>query len=371
VERGPSVARRTAQALADAAWPDVDDAAPPPDEEAPAADSDDLDGAGVDTDATDAPEQLLRDDDPDAPPASYPLAARAAHAGAAAARLGRALRALGGRLREAYGRLRSPHSAEDGEVAPSPSPLLRIAHASGRISASLHQLFQRSAQPTKRRTTGAPARVVRAQSPKAQSKPTAEAKRPRNQRLYAAAFAIVGVGIGVYALAPRSGADRIRAGRFAAPVSAPEPVPMVTPIQVPASTATPAPEPMAAPTAVQGVTVPAAAAPAEPSAAEQPPAAPFGEPIIENGRTFVLRMSGPVRHIEGEARDDGFTVRVPGRLALDRAQPIANAHQAVARAMVLNRGEYAELTVDFRPGMRPKYQVVGKDNALEITLARP
>jgi hypothetical protein len=85
---------------------------------------------------------------------------------------------------------------------------------------------------------------------------------------------------------------------------------------------------------------------------------------------FVLRMSGPVKGLEGDAREDGFSVRVPGRLALDRASPIATSHRAVARALILNRGEYSELTVEFLPGMRPKYQVVGKDNTLEVTLER-
>ncbi len=74
--------------------------------------------------------------------------------------------------------------------------------------------------------------------------------------------------------------------------------------------------------------------------------------------------------VEGESREDGFTVRVPGRLALDRASPIATSHRAVARAMILNRGDYAELTVDFLPGLRPKYQVGAKDNTIEVTLER-
>jgi hypothetical protein len=91
---------------------------------------------------------------------------------------------------------------------------------------------------------------------------------------------------------------------------------------------------------------------------------------VSNGRTFVLRMSGPVQELEGDQRPDGFTVRVPGRLALDRASPIATSHRAVARAMILNRGDYAELTVDFLPGMAPKYRVIGKDNTIEVTLER-
>ena len=96
----------------------------------------------------------------------------------------------------------------------------------------------------------------------------------------------------------------------------------------------------------------------------------FGEASVPNGRIFVLRMSGPVKSLEGDAREDGFNVRIPGRLALDRASPIATSHRAVARALILNRGEYAELTVEFLPGMRPKYQVVAKDSTIEVTLER-
>jgi hypothetical protein len=112
--------------------------------------------------------------------------------------------------------------------------------------------------------------------------------------------------------------------------------------------------------------------PAAPSGEPEPSAgnARFGETNVPNGRVFVLRMSGPVKSLEGEPREDGFSVRIPGRLALDRASPIATSHRAVARALILNRGEYAELTVEFLPGMRPKYQVAAKDSTLEITLER-
>jgi hypothetical protein len=190
-------------------------------------------------------------------------------------------------------------------------------------------------------------------------------------------LALIGVGLGVYALAPRSGADRIRVrtrtsepvdtapgaatpGLAEAPSSALTPsvssAPSVTSLSAsePASTSPTLPQP--------------SPAPSEPVETVGSPR--FGEASVPNGRTFVLRMSGPVRGIEGEKREDGFSVRIPGRLALDRASPIATSHRAVARALILNRGEYAELTVEFLPGMRPKYQVAGKDNTLEVTLER-
>jgi len=223
---------------------------------------------------------------------------------------------------------------------------------------------------------------LRAQTPKPQgqgrSSASKPAPRPRNTRALAITFAALGLGIGVYALAPRSGAGRIHAGELAATSAAPSSKDTTASDEATLISDTAA---QAAVSEAPASTVPAASAvppgppapallPAEP--AEEGPAgpAPFGAASLPNGRTFVLRMSGPVRTLEGEAREDGFTVRIPGRLALDRASPIASAHRAVARAMVLNRGEFAELTVDFLPGMRPKYQVQGKDSTLEVTLER-
>jgi hypothetical protein len=112
-------------------------------------------------------------------------------------------------------------------------------------------------------------------------------------------------------------------------------------------------------------------APAEVVEAPVAETSPFGDAEVPNGRVFVLRMNGPVERIEGEVRELGFKVRVPRRLSLDRASPIAQSHPSVARAMILNRGGYAELSLDFLPGQAPRYQVVGKGNTLEVTIERP
>jgi hypothetical protein len=223
---------------------------------------------------------------------------------------------------------------------------------------------QRQAKP--RATAPAP-RVQRSsaaagRSVDAPAKPV-KPSRGNGSRWLAVGLAIAGVALGVYALAPRSGADRIRVRRSVsgapsadAPVeSAPnEPASALVPVVAPSAPAAPAPMPPLEPALPTG----------------EPATLAFGEADVPNGRTFSLRMSGPVESVEGERREDGFTVRVPGRLALDRASPIATSHRAVARAMILNRGDYAELTVDFLPGLRPKYQVVGKDAAIEVTLER-
>jgi hypothetical protein len=194
----------------------------------------------------------------------------------------------------------------------------------------------------------------------------------RNRRVFAATLAGTGIALGVYALAPTSDADRLRTPRDGLrppPMAAPEPAFAAAelPPQEPVAQA-PLAAPVAAPVAAQ--ITPVAAAPLPVAPAAEAKVLKFGESEVTNGRTFVLRMSGPVDELEGDQREDGFTVRVPGRLALDRASPIATSHRAVARAMILNRGDYAELTVDFLPGMRPKYQVIGRDTTIEVTLER-
>lgn len=236
---------------------------------------------------------------------------------------------------------------------------------------------QARAAEKQRRTTAPAPRVQRAQAPAAGAAHLREAKRipedrppPRNRRMLASALAVVGVGLGVYALAPRSEADRIPVRRRPVPVAETAVQPQMP---VEAQPMVNAPVAMAAPQA------PVAPAPqASVGAAVVDPTAPnpgsaqsvFGASEVPNGRVFAIRMSGPVESVEGDQREDGFTVRVPGRLALDRASPIATSHRAVARAMILNRGDYAELTVDFLPGLRPKYQVSAKDNSIEVTLER-
>jgi hypothetical protein len=244
----------------------------------------------------------------------------------------------------------------------------------------------RAAQQSRReqRTQAAP-RVQRSQvarEPSAKPEPARQqvSRVPaRNRRLYAVGLSVVGVALGVYALAPRSGADRIRVPHDSLrPTPQPladTPAPESLPAAAPAKLAAPVqavPSPAAQPAVNPQPNVPSPAP--EPSQLTNPTASAgklaFGAPDVANGRTFVLRMSGPVQEIEGETRADGFTVRVPGRLALDRASPIATSHRAVARALILNRGDYAELTVGFLPGMTPKYRVIGKDNAIEVTLER-
>jgi PilZ domain len=229
------------------------------------------------------------------------------------------------------------------------------------LGAQWSRLVRRRAHG-RRRSTSPGLRVQKTLPPMRMQR--AEPPPPRRVgRPVTVTLALVGVGLGVYALAPRSGADRIRLRPRAA-----QSVENDATGSEPAS-ATPKLAPGAQPAAQVAPPKPSAAA--QPAPTPEPAAVRFGDADVPNGRSFVLRMSGPVLALEGERREDGFSVRVHGRLALDRASPIATSHRGVARALILNRGEYAELTVEFLPGMHPKYQVLGKGSAIEVVLERP
>ncbi len=96
----------------------------------------------------------------------------------------------------------------------------------------------------------------------------------------------------------------------------------------------------------------------------------FGAPDIENGRSFLIRMSQPVTVIRGTARADGFTVEIPSSLSLDRAGPIAASHPLIERSMILNRGDHSELTISFVSGRTPAYRVSARGSAIEVLIAR-
>jgi hypothetical protein len=273
-------------------------------------------------------------------------------------------------------RLAKPPAPVEGEPAAEQVPwaqrvLLPLARARSGLATQWSK-FQKQ-RAGQRRTTAPTPRVQRSQPVRTQRPEVAPSQAPRNRRLLTLSLAMVGVGLGVYALAPRSGADRIRVRNRAAEASASASSASELASTPSSSSVAPSVQQLA-PSLSSGSS--GATPSAEPPAAEPSEPSPslsvarFGEASVPNGRTFVLRMSGPVTSLEGEKRDDGFSVRIPGRLALDRASPIATSHRAVARALILNRGEYAELTVEFLPGMRPKYQVAGKDNTLEVTLER-
>ena len=94
----------------------------------------------------------------------------------------------------------------------------------------------------------------------------------------------------------------------------------------------------------------------------------FGASSVADPQRFVLRMSQPVRELQGAADNEGFSVVIPGSLAIDRAGPISAQHPGVRRAMILNRGDRSELTIRFEPGHKPSYQVRANGAAIEILL---
>ena len=113
----------------------------------------------------------------------------------------------------------------------------------------------------------------------------------------------------------------------------------------------------------------AAPAAADPNAASAS-AQEFGQPNVSHGQTFTLRMSQNVTGLVGRPDPSGFDVRILGALTLDRAAPIATSHPAVATAMIINRGDHADLAIRFRDGMAPAYHVAVRGASVEITIAR-
>ncbi|HEY2736599.1 MAG TPA: PilZ domain-containing protein [Polyangiales bacterium] len=104
--------------------------------------------------------------------------------------------------------------------------------------------------------------------------------------------------------------------------------------------------------------------PAKPSAAVNV----FGHKVVPNAKRFSLRMNAPVTSLQGSADKDGFSVIVPSGHAIDRAAPIAAGNPSIARAMILNRADRAELHVRFARGKNPPYRVSAQGNALEVLI---
>ena len=131
-------------------------------------------------------------------------------------------------------------------------------------------------------------------------------------------------------------------------------------------------QPTAAVAAPGSKTVVASAAVATVASADEKPAASrklrFGAARVPGGRQFSLRMSARIQSIQGTAERDGFTVIINGALSLDRAGPLSSGHKSVSRAMVINKGDHAELNVRFSDGKQPAYQVYADGTTLYITI---
>ena len=95
---------------------------------------------------------------------------------------------------------------------------------------------------------------------------------------------------------------------------------------------------------------------------------PFGNGPVHHGNVLQLKMDGPIESIEGAQQPTGFTVKVPGRKALEAAGPLASRDSRIAAIKVTNETAGAELTLAFKDGV-PNYQVSGRGDTLFISLA--
>jgi hypothetical protein len=98
--------------------------------------------------------------------------------------------------------------------------------------------------------------------------------------------------------------------------------------------------------------------------------ATFGSKQVPNAQRFVLRTSNPITSLQGKSDPGGFTVILPNTHALDKAGPIARANPAVAKAQILNRKGYAELSVRFEQGRSPAYRVSAQQTGLEVLIGQ-
>ncbi len=94
----------------------------------------------------------------------------------------------------------------------------------------------------------------------------------------------------------------------------------------------------------------------------------FGNKNVPNAQRFLLRLHTPATVVSGNSDKSGFSVILLGARAKDPAAPIAAAHPAVARAQILNRDGYAELTVRFEEKRSPAFRVNAQKEGLEILI---
>jgi hypothetical protein len=246
---------------------------------------------------------------------------------------------------------------------------------------ALRRLLAAKFSSKRRRVTAGPAPVRRA-APSA----------PIGRTVVLGVIAAAALGLGVYALAPMRGEDRVdlhrkvkhHAHTAGEPAAAGEaPVDMVVAPEAAAATeptgaakAAPAPQ-VSAGSPKQAKSPAPGVAPAAPTAAAVASTDAkssgnhklrFGAAQVPGGRQFALRMSGRITGLQGSAEHGGFSVVIAGALSLDRAGPISSAHKSVSRAMIINRGDHAEFSVSFVDGKQPLYQVTADGNTLYVVI---
>jgi len=158
------------------------------------------------------------------------------------------------------------------------------------------------------------------------------------------------------------------------PAASARAVAVAPPAAVAAPTPDPAPQPAPVAAAPAAAPAPAPIAAADDSAQSDPKkhirVAPFSNGPVHHGNVMRLKMDAPLESIEGAQQPTGFTVKLPGRKALEAAGPLAARDSRIASIKVSNDSAGAELTVTFKDGV-PNYRVSAKGDNLIIALAAP
>jgi hypothetical protein len=139
--------------------------------------------------------------------------------------------------------------------------------------------------------------------------------------------------------------------------------------QAPAATPPAAPEPVST-AAPQTAPMPLAADDSDVSSRHKKHihVAPFGNGPVHHGNVLRLKMDSAIEAIEGAQQPTGFTVKIPGRKAVEGAAPLAARDSRIAAIKVENQNAGAELSVTFKDGV-PNYQVMARGDTLVIALA--
>lgn len=100
------------------------------------------------------------------------------------------------------------------------------------------------------------------------------------------------------------------------------------------------------------------------------PARPFGRGKIEHGKSFRMKMDGPIEDIQGAQLPEGFLVTLPSRRSLEGAATLFKSDPRVLKAKIDNTSHGAELELTFKDGT-PSYVVRARGETLEIVLSHP
>ncbi len=105
--------------------------------------------------------------------------------------------------------------------------------------------------------------------------------------------------------------------------------------------------------------------------ASSKPAGPktFARGKVRNPVLLSLRMTDNVRGLRGVSTATGFTVHVSGAQSKDPAAGLSKKDPRIASIKVSNKGDGADLTVQFKDGV-PAYSVRGSGSNLTIALGR-